>query len=218
MKRTQAASSSTSPARGDRAFRCHGASGALTLAVLLAGAAGTACTGGAQPVARAGSETLDLPDETLQALGGALDRYEALRSKLAQDAPFDDLQPVAARLAADLAAARAAWPPATTGVLAELGDEIESAAAAAGMLADAGELLDSRRAFGEVSRHLLPAAAADARLRHGRHVFQCTMTETFALWMQADAETANPYLGAAMPTCGERVAWGEAANEAGGTS
>jgi hypothetical protein len=188
-----------------------------SLLASIAFAAGWACAG-PNDADGLGNDTLDLPEEALQAMQSALADYEALRSLLVEDASNDDVRAAATRLAADLAAAKAAWPVAAGDGRSELAAEIESAAAAADMLTAADGLLDSRRAFGEVTRHLLPAAAADARLRRDRHVFQCTMTETFALWMQADDEIANPYLGAAMPTCGERVGWAEASADAGGTS
>ena len=190
----------------------------LTVVLILAGAASLACGRDAEDGTSTGNAvTLELPAEALRALQSALDQYEALRSMLAKDAPAD-LERVATRLAADLAAAKAAWPDADAEELADLREEIESAAAAAGMLAAADDLLDSRQAFGELSRHLLPAAAADARLRQGRRVLQCPMTETFPFWMQDDAEAGNPYLGAAMPTCGEPVSWDTAAVRTAGTS
>ena len=83
----------------------------------------------------------------------------------------------------------------------------ESQRAATSLAQQAGDLESARAAFGELSRSLMAVAAADTRLIEGWRAFSCPMTSTFPKWMQAGDELQNPYMGRAMPSCGEEADW-----------
>ncbi|HEX2253438.1 MAG TPA: efflux RND transporter periplasmic adaptor subunit, partial [Thermoanaerobaculia bacterium] len=83
---------------------------------------------------------------------------------------------------------------------------VEARRAAEG-LAATGELPPARRAFGEVSRFLMPVAAADERLVEGRYAYSCPMTgSTFGKWFGGE-EMENPYMGQEMLQCGTAADW-----------
>lgn len=126
----------------------------------------------------------------------ALASYESLRASLAKDA-------VAA----------------TTGEAASLEKSARSMSAAASgeagqkwsRVADAAKRLHDmpkdnadavRKAFGEVSQHLLAILAADRSLAEGLHVFECPMAQGYKKWAQPAAKISNPYMGTRMPECG----------------
>lgn len=186
---------------------------ALAIGLAALGALGLACGRTDQNGAGPGPEPADgeLSQAAADALGGALESYDAVRSLLAEDRQ-DGLAEAAATLARDLRAARRELPADD----ASFATDLDQAASAADRLDAASDLAESRTAFGEVSRHLLPVATADARLRAGRHLFECPMTKTFPRWLQASEEVANPYMGADMSTCGERAAWPEETPGSGG--
>ena len=71
------------------------------------------------------------------------------------------------------------------------------------------QLDQARNAFGEMSRHLIAAIAAEPDLAVGRFVFECEMAKGYPKWVQASETVANPYMGAAMPTCGVKSDWSE---------
>ncbi|HUP23845.1 MAG TPA: hypothetical protein VNB06_12995 [Thermoanaerobaculia bacterium] len=188
----------------------------LVSVVLLIGVAalGLACGRAPERGAGAAAAPTVLPQAALDAMDAALERYELARALLAQNR-YDGLAETAAQLAGDLRSARASWPEGDE----PLAPELDRAVAAAEKLGAARDIAGSRVAFGEVSRHVLALAAADPRLREGRHVFECPMTTTFPQWLQASEDVANPYMGAEMGSCGERAAWPEdAASAEGGTS
>jgi hypothetical protein len=182
-------------------------------------ALGLACDR-AEDGAETAASSVEIPRAAFDAVRAALDRYELARSLLALDAPesLAGVAEAATQLASDLRTAHGAWPASDVALVAEL-DEAATASAGLGEHAAAGDVAASRVAFGEVSRHLLPVVAADARLRDGRFVFECPMTKTFPRWLQSSENVSNPYMGAGMASCGARAAWPEAAaNTAGGTS
>lgn len=131
----------------------------------------------------------------------ALTSYESLRASLAKDA-------VAA----------------TTGEAASLEKSARSASTAASgdanqkwsQVADAAKRLHDmpkdnadavRKAFGEVSQHLLAILAADRSLAEGLHVFECPMAQGYKKWAQPAAKISNPYMGTRMPSCGSASDW-----------
>lgn len=145
----------------------------------------------------------EYPDELLQSLLGALEDYEDVRSLLAQDR-IEGLAAEALQLTAGLDAA------------ASQGDELpdrlaallEEALRAAQSLESTKDLESARAAFGEVSRLLIPVVALDERLSHNRHVFRCPMVQDgFNKWMQPSEKIENPFMGQAMPGCGEPADW-----------
>jgi len=148
-------------------------------------------------------EPVELPAAALEPSRSALAAYEEARDLLAEER-LEGLAPRASRLAQSLELARRALP---AGEEPEASRWIEEGAAAARALGEATELGEARQAFGEVSRFLVALAGADARLAEGWHVFECPMTETFPKWIQPSGEIENPYMGTAMPTCGNASDW-----------
>ncbi len=66
----------------------------------------------------------------------------------------------------------------------------------------------ARSAFADLSKALI--AELEAEKAAGRpatpvYVFECPMAKPYGRWVQKDADLANPYYGAAMPKCGEKV-------------
>jgi hypothetical protein len=68
-------------------------------------------------------------------------------------------------------------------------------------VADAKDLANMRLAFAEVSR-LLVLRFSDEPPR-GLRVYHCPMAPGYAYWLQPQAGLQNPYMGTAMPGCGE---------------
>jgi membrane fusion protein, copper/silver efflux system len=142
---------------------------------------------------------VDVPLET------ALAAYEEARALLAADR-VDGLDARARRLAAALRAAGEAMEAAGTGDDAR--PLVDEGARAADSLAGARDLAAARRAFGEVSRFLMPVAAADAALVEGLWPYLCPMVEEgFGEWFQPGDDMANPYMGEEMLTCGVSDDW-----------
>lgn len=77
-------------------------------------------------------------------------------------------------------------------------------AAAASAVAAAPDLAGARAAFGELSRLLLSRLGAQGG---GPKVivYHCPMFAGFAWWVQPKSGIANPYMGQAMPGCGEET-------------
>jgi Cu(I)/Ag(I) efflux system membrane fusion protein len=88
----------------------------------------------------------------------------------------------------------------------------EGAATGALAVADAPDLAAMRLAFGDLSRAVV-LSFADAP-PDGLHVYRCPMVSTYAYWLQADAGLQNPYMGTAMPECGEGTSLKAAAKAA----
>jgi len=89
----------------------------------------------------------------------------------------------------------------------ELHSRMAEIVTAAGLLgqADSSDLPAVRRAFGGLSQPLVALLGDDPSLANGRHVFECPMAEGYGRWVQPSAELSNPYMGSAMPTCGQEV-------------
>jgi Cu(I)/Ag(I) efflux system membrane fusion protein len=135
--------------------------------------------------------------------GVVLARYEALRAALADDkgaaiaAELPALRTAVAALAADKAAAGAA----------DLQKGLDGLAAATTTKDGAAvDLKAARVAFGELSRGVVAAIAADPALQAGRFLFECPMAAGYQRWVQNSATMANPYMGKRMLECGSPVA------------
>lgn len=88
----------------------------------------------------------------------------------------------------------------------------ELAAPAAALVA-APDLPSRRAAFAELSRVAVLRLAADPSAPKVL-VYHCTMYQGYAYWVQPKAGIENPYMGAAMPDCGEQVSLKAAAKAA----
>lgn len=65
----------------------------------------------------------------------------------------------------------------------------------------------ARKAYGEVSRHVVALLVSYPSLAAGRFVFQCPMAPGYRKWVQTDAKLQNPYMGQRMPACGGSTDW-----------
>jgi membrane fusion protein, copper/silver efflux system len=81
------------------------------------------------------------------------------------------------------------------------------ATAAASLKAKAGDIEEARNAFGDVSKPLVELLSADPKLREGKHLFMCPMTEGYGKWVQPHAKIQNPYMGTKMLECGGKEDW-----------
>ncbi len=130
------------------------------------------------------------------ALGVVLTGYEELRRDLAAD-----------RLAA-LPATAARIEAAATTLAAEKqpgGDELLKGAQALTALGPTPDMKQARVAYGELSRGVVAALAADATLQAGRFLFECPMAKGYQRWVQLEEKMANPYMGTRMLECGTAV-------------
>lgn len=126
----------------------------------------------------------------------ALASYESVRASLAKDA-----------VAATTAGAASLEKSARTAARAASGDASHNWK----LVADAAKRLHDmpkddadavRKAFGDVSQHLVAVLAADRALAEGLHVFECPMAQGYKKWVQPAAKIENPYMGTRMPECG----------------
>lgn len=136
----------------------------------------------------------------MDAVTPVLESYERLRVGLAADRL--DVATEATRLASAASAAASGAPADAAPALTALAAAATSLAATSG-----GEGDDVRRAYGEVSRHLVALLTQSSALRGGRHVFECPMAQGYRRWIQPTAEMANPYMGTRMLRCGREVSW-----------
>jgi Cu(I)/Ag(I) efflux system membrane fusion protein len=98
--------------------------------------------------------------------------------------------------------------------------QAELLGAALGEMSTAGDLDAMRAGFAKLSERLVAVTRAfGPSLTGPLRVVRCPMAfgGQGALWLQRDAEVRNPYMGAAMPTCGEvlEVIGGQQARPAG---
>jgi Cu(I)/Ag(I) efflux system membrane fusion protein len=138
----------------------------------------------------------EVSDAAVAAIGRALDAEDRARAALAEDRL--DVAEAARTVAAALREAEAAGGPA---------EALRDGAAAADRLAAATDLAGARAAFGDVNRALVALAGADPRLRGDWHVFRCPMAKGYPQWLQRGEKLENPYMGRAMPGCGDEGAW-----------
>jgi hypothetical protein len=76
-------------------------------------------------------------------------------------------------------------------------------AAPAAALVAAADMNAARAAFAELSRALVLRLASGPAPKVS--VYHCPMWEGYAWWVQRKAGIANPYMGHAMPECGEEL-------------
>lgn len=148
----------------------------------------------------------------LTAPAHATDRPPATPAAVAPDrarwlAGYDTLR--LALVGDDSAAAAAAAQ-----AMATAADGDAELAAAASRVASASDVAGMRTAFSVLSR------LAIQRLSRARSprvlVYHCPMYAGFAYWVQPKAGIANPYMGRAMPECGEEVSLKSAVKAAEG--
>ena len=130
--------------------------------------------------------------------------YEGVRSLLVTD----ETQGLAEAFGKVEAPAREAAKTAASPAAKHLEDLADAAGRGREMPGEA-QLNQARKAFGEMSRHLIAAIAAEPDLAVGRFVFECAMAKGYPKWVQASETVANPYMGAEMPSCGVKTDWSE---------
>jgi Cu(I)/Ag(I) efflux system membrane fusion protein len=123
----------------------------------------------------------------------AIRPYLDLAAKLADDRG-DDVPALAQQLAA---AARAE------------GDKPGLAKVIAATATMTTELEPTRKAFKGLSDGMIEYMRAVPSTQAGTFIVHCPMAfgDQGALWVQRDGKVANPYFGAAMLRCGNKVAW-----------
>jgi len=86
--------------------------------------------------------------------------------------------------------------------------KVADVAKASKALGAAKDIADGRKAFGELSKALIPVVEKAARHHDvgAIYVFECPMAKPFGRWLQADEEIGNPYYGASMLKCGKKIA------------
>jgi len=88
-------------------------------------------------------------------------------------------------------------------------DDVVKGAAALAALPAPLDWKAARIAFGDLSRGVVAATAADVTLQPGRFLFECPMARGYQRWVQLEEKMANPYMGLRMLACGTRPAvWG----------
>jgi Cu(I)/Ag(I) efflux system membrane fusion protein len=132
-------------------------------------------------------------------VGDALEAYESLRVKLAQD-DASAAPALAEKLAASATKAAAAATGPTQQPLKDL------AAAADKMKAlPATDMAGIRGSFGDASKAMVALLVADPSLQTGRFLFMCPMAKGYQKWVQTDQKLRNPYYGNEMLECGEQL-------------
>ena len=89
--------------------------------------------------------------------------------------------------------------------LAEAHKAVAPVAAAANKLAAMATIEDARMAFGDLSKALLEAMKADAKLADNVIAYRCPMAEGYQKWVQLGAPMRNPYMGQKMLECGSKA-------------
>ena len=149
----------------------------------------------------------DYTEELLASMLEALAAYEEVRGLLARDR-VEGLAGPASRLVRSLGAAEVRGREHPDPFVALFAEAVRVSRSLEG----ATDLASARAAFGEVSRLLIPLVSADARLGLDRYVYACPMIKNgFNQWMQPSGDLENPFMGQAMPGCGEPADWSPAA-------
>jgi hypothetical protein len=86
-----------------------------------------------------------------------------------------------------------------------VGQELPALTAAADAMAAAADIRGARFAFGDASKALITALAAEPTMQTGIVVYRCPMAKTYQKWVQTGDDMGNPYWGAEMLTCGAKV-------------
>src|SRR5690606_34542035 len=60
----------------------------------------------------------------------------------------------------------------------------------------------ARKAYGDVSKHVMGLLVAFPSLTEGRVVYECPMATGYQKWVQPATVMANPYMGQRMLKCG----------------
>lgn len=110
--------------------------------------------------------------------------------------PLQGYEAVRIALVADQKEAAAAAARAYAGELAD-----PQLVAAANELAAAPDLPAMRHAFATLSRGVVLQLDGTQKV----YVYHCPMTTEWGWWVQTQPGMQNPYMGAAMPVCGEGV-------------
>ena len=138
-------------------------------------------------------------------LGVVLTEFERLHQDLARDSAAN-LAAIVGRLTPASDALTAAGHPQAAAIAAGV-TALSAAlpAAGAGVTAD---LKVVRVAFGQLSRGVVGAIAADPTLQVGRFLYQCPMAKGYQRWVELKPRMENPYMGSRMLECGSAVvAW-----------
>ena len=136
-------------------------------------------------------------------LGVVLTEFERLHQDLARDSAAN-LAAIVGRLTPASDALTAAGHPQAAAIAAGV-TAFSAALPAAGVTAD---LKVVRVAFGELSRGVVGAIAADPTLQVGRFLYQCPMAKGYQRWVELKPRMENPYMGSRMLECGSAVvAW-----------
>ncbi len=133
-------------------------------------------------------------DETLAA-------YEEARAIFAAD-NASGIEPAAQKLAASATKAVEGAPAAAKAHLQGILD----AAQKLGLASKEG-IEPARKAYGEVSKHVIGLLVAFPSLTEGRFVFQCPMATGYKKWVQTSEQLSNPYMGQRMLACGGATDW-----------
>lgn len=140
-----------------------------------------------------------VPAAAMASVNDMLTSYESLRDALAKD-DLPAAQKAAKTIAENAKKAAADAGPAQKG-LGELADGAAS-------IATATDIDAARKAFGDVSKHVVALLVENADLRKGHFLFLCPMAKGYQKWVQTTATLNNPYWGKKMLTCGrELTAW-----------
>lgn len=130
-----------------------------------------------------------------------IDPYEEIRSDLA-GGRLDGVWEAAGRLETG---ANAAAATATGGL--EVHYEAIAEAAARLREAPRDDAEETRRSFGEVSRHLVALVRAEPALGEGLSVHECAAAIGYRKWVQRGGEAGNPYAAAGAAPCGAASDW-----------
>lgn len=132
-------------------------------------------------------------------LGVVLQGYEELRRDLAAD-QVTTLPAIAARIQAAALQLQTEKKPAA--------EDLVKGAQALTALGATPDMKQARVAYGELSRGVVGAVAAEPALQAGRFLFECPMAKGYQRWVQLEEKMANPYMGKRMLECGTAVpAW-----------
>lgn len=157
-------------------------------------AAGTTPT--APPITTDTAPTSQTSAQTPEQATAMLAAYERVRRALAAD----DANVVDAAREIEAAASAAAATPGAP-------EHYKAIASGAATLAAATDLSGARKAFGEISRHVIELLAIDNTLAQSKFVFECPMAKGYRKWVQTSDALENPYMGKRMLHCGVESTW-----------
>jgi len=131
-------------------------------------------------------------------------------------APVSGIVPVYTEISADLAADKLDAIAALSGDLEKQAKALEGKPGIAKVTAALPGLARAdlswvRQSFKNVSDGMIEYMRSDASTQSGSVVVFCPMAfnDKGALWVQAEGKIANPYFGASMLRCGNKVGWGD---------